>query len=329
MSAAAGRVRVSAVALMAGCTVASAPAVAQNWPEKPLRLVVPVPPGGSLDAYTRIIAQRLSDPLGQQVLVDNRPGANGIVGADLVAKAAPDGYTLLMGATPTLAINVTLYAGKLPYDPQNDFAAISMVARAPSAVAVNPQVPAASLKELVALARAQPGKLTYGTSGLGSGNHLATEMLASAAGIQLLHVPYSGGGPALAAVLSREVDIIVTPPPTLLPMVKLNRLRMLAVTSAKRSPALPEVPTIAEAGYPGFDATIWYCVVAPRGTPRRVIDRMNRELVAVVASSVYRERLLADAAIPESSTPEEAAAFVRAEVARWAKVIRAIGLKPS
>ncbi len=311
----------------AGPFSVAAPALAQAWPERPLRLVVPVPPGGSLDAYTRVIGQRLSDSIGQPVLVDNRPGANGIVGAALVAKAAPDGYTLLMGATPTLAINVTLYAGKLPYDPEKDFTPISMVAKSPSALAVHAGVQVTTLKEFVALAKASPGRLNYATSGVGSGNHLMAEMFRSAAGIDIVHVPFSGGGPGLAALVAREVDAMVTPPPTLIPMAKAGRIRLLAVSSVRRSPAIPDVPTIAESGFPGFEATIWYAVVAPRGTPRTVVDRLNAALNGVVASAVYRDRLASDAAVAEGSTPEAAAAFIRAEVAKWAKVIRSVGIK--
>jgi tripartite-type tricarboxylate transporter receptor subunit TctC len=220
-----------------------------------------------------------------------------------------------------------MYAGKMPYDPEKDFAPISMVAKSPSALAVHTGVPATTLKEFIALAKASPGKLNYGTSGVGSGNHLMAEMFRSAAGIDIVHVPYSGGGPGLAALVAREVDAMVTPPPTLIPMAKAGRIRLLAVSSSRRSPAIPEVPTIAESGFPGFEATIWYAVVAPRGTPKAVIDRLNVALNGVVSSAVYRDRLAADAAVAEGSTPEAAAAFIRAEVAKWAKVIRSVGIK--
>ena len=314
-------------ALTAASLFFTTPALAQKYPEKPVRLIVPVAAGGSLNTYTRMIAQKLTDSLGQPVIVDNRPGANGIIGADTVAKATPDGYTLLMGATPTMAINVTLYAGKLPYDPLKDFEPITLVVKAPSAIAVHSGVPAKTLNELIAYAKTLPGKLNYATSGTGSGNHLMGEMLKSAAGIDIVHVPYAGGGPGLVALLAHEVEMMVTPPPTLIPMAKAGRIRLLAVSSAKRSPAIPEVPTIAESGYPGFEATIWYCMVAPRGTPKPVINKLHAAITAVMNSSEFRERLAADAAIAESSTPEELIAFLRAEIPKFAKVIKAAGVK--
>jgi len=301
-------------------------APAQTYPEKPIRLVVPVPPGGSLNLYTRFIAQKLSEQFGQQVIVDNRSGANGLIGADIVAKAAPDGYTLLMGATPTLAISVTLYAGKMPYNPVTDFTPITMVAKAPSVLASHPSVPVKTLKELVALAKASPGKLNYATSGAGSGNHLMGEMLKTAAGINIVHVPYAGGGPGLLALLAREVELMITPPPTLIPQAKVGKVRLLAVSSAQRSPAMPEVPTVAES-YPGFEATIWYCVVAPRGTPQPVVKRLHAALTQILASTEFRERLLADGATAETSSPEELSGWVKSEITKFAVAIKNSGAK--
>jgi tripartite-type tricarboxylate transporter receptor subunit TctC len=299
----------------------------QPFPSKPIRLVVPVPPGGSLNLYTRFIAQKLSESLEQQVIVDNRPGANGMIGADIVAKASPDGYTLLMGATPTLAISPTLYAGKIPYNAATDFTPITLVAKSPSALASHPSVPAKTIKELIALAKASPGKLNYATSGAGSGNHLMGEMLKATAGIDMVHVPYAGGGPGLVALLSREVDLMITPPPTLIPHAKAGKIRLLAVSSLKRSPAIPDVPTIAESGYPGFEATIWYCVVAPRGTPEPVVKRLHGALTAVIDSSEFRERLAADAVSAESSSPEALAAWIKSETAKFANTIKVAGVK--
>ena len=301
---------------------------AQTYPEKPLRLVVPVAPGGSLNLYTRFIAQKLTDSLGQTVLVDNRPGANGIIGADIVAKAAPDGYTLLMGATPTLAINVTLHAGKLPYSPDKDFAPITLVAKAPSVLAAHPALPARSLKELIAYAKANPGKLNYASSGTGSGNHLMGEMLKTAAGIDIVHVPYAGGGPGLIALLAREVEMIVTPPPILIPMAKAGRIRLMAVSSVKRSPAMPDVPTIAESGFPGFESTVWYCVVAPRGTPPAIVTRLHNALMPILSSTEFREGLLADGATAETSSPDELMTWIRTEIPKFARIIKLSNTKP-
>jgi tripartite-type tricarboxylate transporter receptor subunit TctC len=307
---------------------ASAHAAETPFPQKPVRLVVPVAAGGSLNLYTRFIAQKLSDAFGHTVIVDNRPGANGIIGADIVAKAAADGYTLLMGATPTLAINTTLYAGKMPYHPEKDFAPVTMVAKAPSVLAAHPAAPARNLKELIAYAKANPGKLNYASSGTGSGNHLMGEMLKTAAGIDIVHIPYAGGGPGLIALLAREVDLIVTPPPILIPMAKAGRLRLIAVSSAKRSPAMPEVPTVAESGFPGFESTVWYCVVAPRGTPQAIITRLHSALTTILVSAEFRDRLLADGATAETSTPEELMAWIRSEIPKFAKVIKTSGARP-
>jgi len=315
------------IALATLALAASTIAYGQKYPERPIRLVVPVAPGGSLNLYTRHIAQKLSDALGQTVIVDNRPGANGIIGADIVAKAAPDGYTLLMGASPTLGVNPTLYAGTLPYDPLKDYTPITMVAKGPSALAAHAALPVSSLKDLIAYAKANPGRLNYASSGTGSGNHLMGEMLKAAARIDMVHVPYNGGGPALVALLAREVELMITPPPTVIPQAKAGRVRLLAVSSAKRSPAIPDVPTVAESGFPGFESTIWYCVVGPRGLPPPVVAQLHAALTAIVSSTEFRERLAADAVDAEASTPQELMAFIRAEIPKFAKVIRSAGVK--
>ena len=320
------RAMLSAVAC-AGVMFAATNALAQNYPERPIRLIVPVPPGGSLNLYTRYLAQKLTESLGQPVVVDNRAGANGIIGADLVAKATPDGYTLLMGASPTLGVNPTLYAGKVPYDPLRDFTPITLVAKGPSALASHPGVPVKTLKELIAYAKANPGKLNYGTSGTGSGNHLMGEMLKAAAGIDIVHVPYSGGGPALVALLARDIDLMITPPPTFIPHYRAGRVRILAVSSLKRSPAIPDVPPIAEL-FPGFESTIWYCVVGPRGLPQPIVKKLHAALMPILTSAEFRERLAADAVVAESSTPEELTAFIKSEIPKFAKVIRQAGIRP-
>ena len=313
--------------VFAGMVQGASSALAQNYPERPIRLVVPVPPGGSLNLYTRMIAQQLTDLLGQTVVVDNRPGANGIIGADLVAKAAPDGYTLLMGASPTLGVNPTLYAGKMPYDPIRDFTPITMVAKGSPSLASNRDVPVKSIKELIAYAKANPGKLNYGTSGTGSGNHLMGEMLKAAAGIDIVHVPYKGGGPALVALLASEIDLMITPPPTFIPHAKAGRVRFLVVSSAERLPAIPDVPTIAESGFQGFEATFWYCVVGPRGLPQPVVKRLHAALTTVLTSAEFRDRLMADAVTAQSSTPQELTAFIKSEIPKFAKVIRQAGIR--
>jgi len=303
------------------------PSSAQKYPEKPIRFVVPVAPGGSADQLARMIGVRLGELLGQTVTVDNRPGANGIIGADIVARAAPDGYTILFGALPTLAINPTLYAGKVPYNAEKDFAAIAMIARIVPVLAIHPSVPAKNLKAFIALAKAQPGKLNFGSSGMGSGNHLVGELLKTVAGIDIVHIPYGGGAPALVALLSGQIEAMITPPPTLMPMIKSGRVRAIAVSSAKRLAALPDVPTIAESGFPGFDATSWYCIAAPAATPKPVIDRLHGALMTVLNSPEYRQRLELEGMTADVSTPEAAAAFVRSEVPRWARVIKAAGVK--
>lgn len=315
------------VALAALALAASAFAHCQKYPERPIRLVVPVAPGGSLNLYTRFIAQKLSDAIGQTVIVDNRPGANGIIGADIVAKAAPDGYTLLMGASPTLGVNPTLYASKMPYDPLKDFTPITMVAKGPSALASHVLLPAKTVKELIAYAKANPGKLNYASSGTGSGNHLMGEMLKAAAGIDIVHVPYNGGGPGLVALLARDVELLITPPPTVIPQAKAGRVRLLAVSSARRSSAIPDVPTVAESGFPGFESTIWYCVVGPRGLPPPVVAQLHAALSAIVTSAEFRERLAADAVVAEASTPQALMAFIRSEIPKFAKVIKSAGVK--
>ena len=319
--------RISVIAITAAVLALPGYAVAQTYPEKTIRLVVPNSPGGSLDRYSRMIAQKLTEALGQTALVDNRPSAGGIIGADIVAKSAPDGYTLLMGATPTMAINVTLYAGKLPYNPEKDFTPITLTAKLPSMLAVHPAVPVKNLKEFIALAKAKPGKLNYGTSGIGSGNHLVGEMLKAAAGIDMVHVPYGGGAPGLVALLAGQIEVLITPPPTLMPMVKAGRVRAIAISSAKRLPAMPEVPTIAESGLPGFEATLWFCIVAPAGVPKPIVTRLHAALVPILNSPEYRERLAAEGATGEISTPEELMAFVRAETPKWAKVVKSSGAK--
>ena len=302
-------------------------AAAGDYPEKPIRFIVPYAAGGTTDLLSRAIAQKLSEALGQGVVPDNRPGAGGNVGAEIVAKSPPDGYTMLMAPVSPMAINVTLYGNKMSFNPEKDFAPITLVAKVPLVLVVHPALPVKTLQELIALAKSKPGQLNYGSAGNGSSNHLVGEMLKTAAGIDIVHVPYRGGGPAMMAVVAGQIDMLVGQVPTVASMVNSGRLRAIAVSGAKRSPALPEVPTIAESGLPGFDATAWYSIVVPAGTPKPIIARLNTELVKILTSPDIRARLISEGADVETSTPEELAAFVRAEIPKWAKAVKDSGAK--
>jgi tripartite-type tricarboxylate transporter receptor subunit TctC len=300
---------------------------AQGYPVKPVRLVVPFAPGGTTDILARVLGQKLGESLGQQVLSDNRPGASGNLGSALVAKAAPDGYTLLLGVISPLAINVSIFGAKMPFDPVKDFAPISMITQVPQVIAMHPSVPAKTVREVIALAKKNPGKLNFGTAGAGTSNHLVGELFQTAGGFRMQHVPFKGAAPASIGVLSGEVDMMISAPPAVMGHFRSGRLRALAVSSAKRSPALPEVPTIAESGFPGFDATAWYCLVAPAGTPAPIVERVRAALVQAIDSPQVRERLLAEGAEPESSTPEQLGAFIRAEIPKWERAVKLSGAR--
>ena len=318
--------RICVVAMTAAGSLLPGYAVSQNYPEKPVRFVLPSAVGGGTDTLARLIAQKLTSALGQPVVPDNRPGAGGNVGYEIVAKAAPDGYTIIMGATP-MAINVTLFAGKLSYNPEKDFTPVTLVGKLPLLLSVHPSVPAKTLKEFVALAKAQPGKLSYGSAGTGSSNHLMGEMLKKAAGIDIVHVPYKSGAQGLLALLSGQIEVLISPTSTLLPMVKAGRVRAIAISSAQRSSVMPDVPTIAESGLAGFEAVAWYCIVAPAGLPRPILTRLNAEIVKILNGAEAHDAFTALGAIVETSTPEEAAAFVRSEVQRWGKIVKSSGAK--
>jgi len=317
------------LAALAAAALALAPqfAAADGYPEKPIRFVVPYAAGGTTDLLSRAIAQRLAEALGQAVVPDNRPGAGGNLGAEIVAKSPPDGYTLLMAPVSPMAINVTLYGSKMSFNPEKDFAPITLVAKVPLVLVVHPSVPVRNLIELIALAKAKPGRLNYGSAGNGSSNHLVGEMLKTAAGIDLVHIPYRGGGPGMMALVAGQIDLLVGQVPTVQAMVHAGRLRAIAVSGATRSPALPEVPTMSESGLPGFDATAWYSIVVPAGTPKPIISRLHAELVKILKSPDIRERLISEGADVETSTPEELAAFVRSENAKWSKAVRDSGTK--
>ena len=313
--------------LALGLTLACAGASAQNYPSRPIRLVVPYPPGGPLDIMARAIGQKLTEAWSQPVVVDNRAGAGGNIGADLVAKSPADGYTLLMGAVATHAINPTLY-GKLPYDPVKDFAPVALVAQVPNILVVNPSVPARSVRELIELARARPGYLNFGSGSTGSTGHLAGELFKTMAGVQMMHIPYKGGAPAMADLLAGQVQLMFDNLANALPNVRAGKLRALALTTLARSPAVPDLPTIAESGLPGFDLTTWFGVMVPAGTPPGIVAKLNAEIVRALAAKDMRERLeKMGAEAPANNTPEHFAAFIRTEAAKYAKVVKDSGAK--
>jgi len=298
----------------------------QNYPAKPVRLVVPSAPGGGTDITARVMAPKLSEFLGQQVVVENRAGAGTMIGGEVVARAAPDGYTLLMGIS-TLAINPAMYR-KVPYDALKDFAPITQAVSLPNILVVHPSLPARTVKELVAFAKARPGQIQFASAGVGTNPHLAAELFLSMTGTKMLHVPYKGSGAGVIDVIAGHVPVMTPSILTGLPHAKAGRLRALGVTSAKRAGGAPEIPTIAEAGVPGYDAVQWFGILAPAGTPRPVIDRVHRDSVRVLQSADIKERLQADGADPVASTPEEFAAFLRSETTKWAKVVKAVGIQP-
>ena len=302
------------------------PASSQTYPVKPIRIIVPYAPGGSTDVLLRIFAPRLSEILGQQVLIDNRPGAASIIGLDIVAKAPPDGYTVGI-ANIAYGANPTLYK-KMPFDSEKDFAPVGQIAVVTMVLSVHPSLPVKSTKEYIALARSRPGSLTYASAGNGSANHLAGARFAHAAGIKLEHVPYKGGGPAVIAIVGGEVSTLYATIPSAIGHFKSGRLRALAVSSAKRNSALPELPTVAEAApLPGFDAIEWQGVMAPAGTPREVIVRLNQAFAKVTAMQDVKDKVAALGSDVVSSTPEEYGAFLKRELATWSKVVKAVGLK--
>jgi len=325
-----GLVSVSALALLVSLAVpftgdaAIGPEVA--YPTKPLRFVVPYSPGGGGDIMVRMIGAKLTEAWSQPVIVDNRPGGGTVIGTDLVAKAPPDGYTILL-ATNTHAVNVSLYR-KLPFDLLRDFAPVTLLATAPNILLANPSLKTRSLSEFIALAKSQPGKLNYGSSGKGGTGHLAMEMLKSMAKIDLVHIPYKGGSPAMNAILGGEVSVLFNNIIAAVPQVKAGRVWALGVTSRERSRAVPDVPTIAEGGVRGFEATAWFAVLAPKGTPRPIIAKVNRELARILKVPEVGERLSRQGAEPVGNSPNEFAAVLRSEVSRWKKVIDAAGIVP-
>lgn len=315
-------------ALAVALFVVSGTVIAQSYPAKPIRLIVPSTPGGSVDTLARTIGPKLSERWGQQVIVDNRSGAGGAIAAELTARAPADGYTLLIGTIASLGTNVSLQK-KLPYDPVKDFAPVTLVATQNLMLLVHPSVPAKSVKELVRLAKAQPGKLTFASAGNGTGSHLSGELFKQLAGVDLLHVPYKGVAPALVDVVSGQVSMSFPSILSALPQVRGNRLRALAVTGAKRSAAAPELPTMQEAGVKGYESATWYGIVAPAATPQDIVMKLNAEIVAIVRQPDTHERLSREGADPVGSSPQEFGRFIQSEIEKWRKVIRAAGIQPT
>jgi tripartite-type tricarboxylate transporter receptor subunit TctC len=312
-----GHIALAAFALL-GLAALEAPA--QEYPVRPIRLIVPFPPGGGNDTIARLMGQKLAPALGQQVLVDNRPGAAGSIGAELAAKSPPDGYTLFLAGVASHGINPNLRR-QLPYDPVRDFSGVSLIASAPLLVVVHPSLPATSVKQLVALAKTKPGAINFASNGTGGSSHLAGELFMMTTGTTMVHIPYKGLSLALTDLLSGQVQLMFSSAVSMLPQVKAGKLRAIAMTGATRSPAIPDIPTVAEAGVSGYETGSWYGIVAPAKTPRPVIERLSREIAAATRSAEISRRLADEAVIPIGSTPEEFDAHIKRELARWAKVI--------
>jgi tripartite-type tricarboxylate transporter receptor subunit TctC len=315
------RVTVATLAL-----VAATHAVAQAWPTRPIRLVVPFPPGGAVDFYARVVQQPLSEALGQTVVIENKAGASGMVGAEAVAKAPPDGYTLLLGNIASLAINVGIYP-KMPYDPLKDFTPIVRTVDVNYVLVVHPSVPVKSVPELIAYAKANPGRLSYGSAGSGSLPHLGTELFKAQTGTDMVHVPYKGGGPMVTDLLGGSVQLVIADQANLMPHVQSGKLRALAVATPRRSPNAADLPTIAETGLAGFDATAWQGLVGPAGMPPDVVKRLNEAFNKVMAMPAVREKLVGGGLEPVGGTPEQFGSFIGSEIAKWTKIAKDVGAK--
>ena len=299
---------------------------AQGYPSKPVRIVAPFGAGSTIDIIGRLIAPKLTDVLGQPVIVENRPGAGGMIGMDAVAKSAPDGHTLIIGALGPLAMNPALYP-KTPFDPVKDFAAVCLLATGPVVIAVHPSIPAQTVKDLIDLAKKRPGQLNFGSPGVGSSPHLTGELFKLITKTDIVHVPYKGNAEAITDLIGGQLSIVFTGVPPVVPLAKAGKVRLLATTGKQRMPNLPEVPTIREAGIEGADVLIWYGIVAPAATPKDVVARLNREIVKIMNTPDVREKFSQQGVDPASSTPDEFAQMIRDEVTRWGKVIRSAGIK--
>jgi len=320
--------RITLSILAAALAAATGTAMAQAYPVKPIRFIVPSTPGGSVDTLARTVGPRLADKWGQQVIVDNRSGAGGAIAGELVAKSPPDGYTLLVGTVASLATNVSLQK-KLPYDPMKDFAPVTLIATQNLMLLVHPSLPVKSVKELTALAKRKPGSLSFSSAGNGTGGHLSGELYKMLAGVDLLHVPYKGVAPAMIDVVSGQVTMTFASILSGSQQVKTGRLRALAVTGARRSPAVAELPTMMEAGVAGYESATWYGIVAPAGTPADIVNRLSSEVVAILKGPEMNDRLSKEGADPVGNTPAEFARHIQTEIEKWRKVIRAAGIQPS
>jgi tripartite-type tricarboxylate transporter receptor subunit TctC len=318
---------VRCLSLLAALLVLSGgPAGAQDYPNKPITLVVPFAPGGSSEVLSRLVGQKLTESWKQQVVIDNKPGAAGNIAMELVQRARPDGYTLILGHVGTLAVNPAMFA-RLPYDPINGFIAVAMLASVPNVVAVHPGLPVTTLKDFVDLARTKPGTINYGSAGNGSAGHLAMEYLRQVTKIDLTHVPYKGTGPMTTDLLAGETQATFTGALPLMPFIKDGKLRALAVGSAKRIPSLPDVPTVAESGYPGFETSQWYGILAPAGTPDAIVQKLSAEINRILRLPEVAGRLGADGSAARPMSPQDFAAFIQAEMKRWGAVVRTAGIK--
>jgi tripartite-type tricarboxylate transporter receptor subunit TctC len=315
------KLKAVASALAIAATGAMFPAHAQNYPTHSIHVIVPFPPGGSTDILARTVFQPLGREMGVALIIDNRPGASGTIGTELAARANPDGYTLLMGSGGPLTINPSLYA-KLPYDPVKSFMPITVVAAVPNIIVVNPSVPVHSLKELIALAKSEPGKLTFGSTGNASPGQLAGEMFKTMTGTDMLHVPYKGSAPSVTAVLTGETTMTFTTTPPVVQLAKTGKLRAIAVTSSTRVPDLPDVPTVAESGLPGYEAISWFGVLAPAGTPQVIVDRLSADLMRIIRQPDVQKTILLTGSLPMGNTPQQMAKMITDDAIKWAKVVK-------
>jgi len=320
-----GNLRNCAIALFAGASLFATAVGAQTYPTKPIRFIVPWPPGGGADVLSRIVGPKLAESLGQQVVIDNRGGAAGNIGAELAAKSPPDGYTIVFAYAGTHAINPSIYS-HMPFQ-ESDFAPIIWTAEVPQVLVVHPSLPVKTVRDLIALAKAKPGQLTYGSSGSGAMNHLTGALFAMMTKTNLVHIPYKGGGPAAIALLSGEISMIFGEPASMVPFIRSGKLRAIAVTSAKRALALPELPTIAESGVPGYEVTSWNAILAPAGTPHEIIMRLNGEINRIIAVPEMRQRLIDNGFEPVGGSPEKAAQKIHSEILKWAPVVKAAGIR--